>query len=161
MLVIHTLSIVGGALCAMWILTFFNNRLIAWIMKEGMKKKDRRLRTIQNVTLSTGSAFIIVIAGTMILKEFSVDPGPILASAGVVGLAVGFGAQTIIKDMLAGFFILVENQFSEGDEVKLDEIQGVVERLTLRKAVIRDTHNTLHHIPHGQVKIVSVISSEA
>ncbi len=143
---------------SVWFLSFLNARLLGWVIKGGTPEKDKRIKTLKNVFLRTGTVLVCLFALIMILKELALDPSPLLASAGLAGLAVTFGAQSIIKDMFAGIFILAENQFSEGDMVKLDDIQGVVERLTLRKSVIRDKQQCLHHIPHGQVRIVTVIA---
>lgn len=140
-----------------WLLSFLNARLLTWIIRGGTTGKDRRIKTMKNVVLRTGITLICLFAFIMLLREFSLDPSPLLASAGLAGLAISFGAQALIRDLFSGIFILSENQYSEGDTVKLDEIKGIVESITLRKTVLRDTHNTLHHIPHGQVKIVSVI----
>ena len=155
----HIAGIVAGACVALWVLSFLNSRFLSSIIKGGTPQKDRRVKTIKNVILNSGYVAIGGMALIMLLREFSVDPSPILASAGIAGLAVSLGAQTLIKDILAGSIVLAENQYSEGDFVKLDEITGTVECLTLRKSVIRDTQGSLHHVAHGSVKIVSVLTS--
>lgn len=155
----HVAGIVAGACLVTLILSWSIRRLIGMLVRlHKFSLADRRVTTISNVFLRTGSIVIVLVAGVMILKEFSIDPTPIIASAGVVGLAVSFGAQTLIKDIFAGMFILMEDQYSEGDRVKLDEMSGTVTRLTLRKTVLLDPSGNRHHIPHGAVKIVTVLT---
>ena len=156
----HVTGIVAGACLITLILSWSIRRLIGVLIRiHKFSLADRRITTISNVFLRTGSVLIVLVSGVMILKEFSIDPTPIIASAGVVGLAVSFGAQTLIKDVFAGLFILMEDQYSEGDRVKLDELPGTVQRLTLRKTVLLDSSGNRHHIPHGSVKIVTVLSN--
>ena len=91
----------------------------------------------------------------MILPEFGVNIAPILAGAGVLGLAIGFGTQNVVRDFLAGLFVIIENQYRVQDYISLDNTEGTVEDITLRKTVIRDLHGTVHHITHGSVTLVS------
>ena len=91
----------------------------------------------------------------MILPEFGVNIAPILAGAGVLGLAIGFGTQNVVRDFLAGLFVIIENQYRVEDYISLDDTEGTVEDITLRKTVIRDLHGTVHHITHGSVTLVS------
>ncbi len=91
----------------------------------------------------------------MILPEFGVNIAPILAGAGVLGLAIGFGTQNVVRDFLAGLFVIIENQYRVEDYISLDNTEGTVEDITLRKTVIRDLHGTVHHITHGSVTLVS------
>lgn len=115
---------------------------------------------MSRIFLTSGISLIILIALGMILREVHIDPSPLLASAGIVGLAVSFGAQALIKDVFAGLCILIENQYCEGDRVQIIEISGTVIELTLRKTVIRDEHGALHHIPNGSIPVVTVFPSE-
>jgi small conductance mechanosensitive channel len=91
----------------------------------------------------------------MALGEFGVDVGPAIAGLGVVGIAVGFGAQTLIRDWLAGIFIVLENQFSEGDHVRIAGVDGVVEDFGLRRTTLRDAEGTLHTVPNGAIVVSS------
>ena len=86
--------------------------------------------------------------------------GPLLASAGIAGLAIGFGAQTLVKDFINGFFILVENQYDIGDTVRIAGVQGVVETMTLRRTVLRDADGTVHTVPSSQIKVVSNLTRD-
>jgi small conductance mechanosensitive channel len=94
----------------------------------------------------------------MILEEAGIQIGPILAGAGIVGLAVGFGAQYLIKDIITGLFIILENQYRIGDVIKIDSTEGTVEKITMRLTTLRDMSGTVHHIPHGEIKRVSNLS---
>jgi small conductance mechanosensitive channel len=120
--------------------------------REGMKK---RADTIQYVFMGLGKALIILLTGFLILTELNVAIGPILAGLGVVGIAVGFGAQYLIRDLIAGVFILMENQYRVGDVAKVADIAGLVEDITLRKTVLRDLDGIVHHIPNGEIKVAS------
>ena len=117
--------------------------------------RSQQLRTLSSVTYSVGLSAIIFIAGMQILGLLGINMGPLLASAGIAGLAIGFGAQTLVKDFINGFFILAENQYDIGDTVKVAGVQGVVENLTLRRTVLRDADGTVHTIPSSEIKIVS------
>jgi len=98
---------------------------------------------------------IIAIASIMILSEVGLEIGPILAGAGIVGLAVGFGGQYLIKDLFSGLFIILENQYRVGDVVNFDGTGGVVEDISLRKTTLRDLDGTVHHISHGSINRVA------
>jgi moderate conductance mechanosensitive channel len=114
-----------------------------------------QLRTVASVVHSVGLLTIVFVAGMQILPLLGINIGPLLASAGIAGLAIGFGAQTLVRDFINGFFILIENQFDIGDVVKIGTVQGMVENLTLRRTVLRDADGTLHTVPNGQIGIVS------
>lgn len=116
---------------------------------------DKRTETISRVIWTTGSVVIIGTALLIILEEFGVPIFPVLASVGFVGLAFGLGAQTIVKDMISGLFILVEDQFTIGDVVEIGGVSGTVETITLRKTIIRDLYGTIYHIPNGEVRTVA------
>jgi small-conductance mechanosensitive channel len=103
---------------------------------------------------------VVGIAGMMILKEVGVDIRPILASAGVVGLAVGFGAQNLVQDILSGFFILLEDQIRVGDVVSIKGKGGLVEKVGLRMIILRDYDSSVHYIRNGQIDIVSNMSKQ-
>lgn len=116
---------------------------------------DKRTETISRVIWTTGSVVIIGTALLIILEEFGVPIFPVLASVGFVGLAFGLGAQTLVKDMISGLFILIEDQFTIGDVVEIGGVSGPVESITLRKTVIRDLYGTIYHIPNGEVRTVA------
>lgn len=119
-----------------------------------LTEREQRGRTLAQLLNSVGAAAIIVAAGLTILNVF-VPIGPLLAGVGVAGLAISFGAQSLVKDVISGFFILMENQFGVGDIIEIDGAGGVVERMTLRVVMLRDLHGTLHTIPNGSITRVS------
>jgi len=96
----------------------------------------------------------------MILQEIGVPIGPILAGAGIVGIAIGFGGQYVIRDLISGFFIILENQYRIGDVVSFDGTSGLVEDISLRMTTLRNQDGTVHHIPHGEIKKVSNLSKD-
>lgn len=96
----------------------------------------------------------------MILQEIGLEIGPILAGAGIVGLALGFGGQYLIRDIITGLFVILENQYRIGDVVNIDTTGGLVEDISLRKTTLRDLNGTVHHIPHGEIKRVSNLSKK-
>lgn len=116
-----------------------------------IKREDTLIRIFSGMVKS----ILWLMAGMMILKELGVEIAPLLAGAGIAGIAIGFGAQYIIKDLITGFFIILENQYRIGDVVKFDAISGVVEDISLRMTTLRSVDGTVHHIPHGEVRTVS------
>lgn len=119
------------------------------------KKREDTLISIFSATLRI--VFIIIVS-MMALQELGVEIGPLLAGAGIVGLALGFGGQYLIRDLISGLFIILENQYRIGDVVSFDNTGGLVEEITLRMTTIRDQDGTVHHIPHGEIKKVSNLS---
>lgn len=122
---------------------------------ESEKKREDTLIRIFAVTFRV---VLIILVGMMFLQEIGIMIGPILAGAGIVGLALGFGGQYIIRDLITGLFIILENQYRIGDVVFLNETSGLVEDISLRRSTLRDLDGTVHHIPHGEIKIVSNLS---
>jgi small conductance mechanosensitive channel len=118
-----------------------------------------QVKTVAGILHTTGVAVITLIAGLMILKTVDIDLGPLLASAGIAGVALGLAAQNIVKDMLNGIFILVEDQFNVGDTVRVAGLAGVVETMTLRKTTVRDADGTLYVIPNSQITTVANLSA--
>ncbi|HEY7636653.1 MAG TPA: mechanosensitive ion channel family protein [Gemmatimonadales bacterium] len=116
--------------------------------------RERRGQTIAQLLRSVGRVVIMAIALLLTLNIF-IDIGPILAGAGILGLAVSFGAQSLVKDVISGFFILFENQFAIGDVIEVAGKSGVVEKMTLRVVVLRDGEGAMHVVPNGEIKVVS------
>jgi moderate conductance mechanosensitive channel len=117
--------------------------------------RAQQIRTISSVIYSIGVFVIIFVAALQILPLLGINMGPLLASAGIAGVAIGFGAQTLVRDFINGFFILVENQYDLGDVVKIAGVQGTVETMTLRRTVLRDADGTVHNVPSSQITVVS------
>ncbi len=115
----------------------------------------KRSRTLGHTLTQAILVIIVIIAIFMILSEVGIDITPLLAGAGVVGIAIGLGAQSLIKDLIAGFFILVEDQFNVGDVVRVADVTGGVEGLNLRRTLLRDLDGILHVVPNGQIRVAS------
>jgi small conductance mechanosensitive channel len=122
--------------------------------------RSQQLRTLSSVIYSVGLFIILFLAAMQVLPLLGINMGPLLASAGIAGLAVGFGAQTLVHDFINGFFILVENQYDIGDTVKIAGITGVVEAITLRRTVLRDADGAVNTIPSSEIKIVSNLTRD-
>lgn len=145
-------------------LIFILGRLIPAAVKPAIlrKAKDqseeetkKRVDTLSGVFVSASEVLIILMASFMILSELGINIAPLLAGAGVVGLAVGFGAQSLIKDILNGLFITLENQYRIGDMVKIADMFGLVEDMNLRRTVLRDLDGVVHCVPNGEIKVSS------
>ncbi len=124
---------------------------------EAEKKREDTLIHIFSATVKIA---IFIMTVLMVMEEFGVMIGPILAAAGIVGLAFGFGGQYLIRDIISGFFIILENQYRIGDVVSFDTVKGLVEDISLRKTTLRDMDGVVHHVPHGEIKIVSNLSKD-
>lgn len=119
------------------------------------REQEQRGRTLRRVLDSVLWVAIVIIAGAMVLNELGVEVGPLLAGAGVVGIALSLGAQSLVKDVLAGFFILFEDQFRIGDSIAVAGVSGVVEQMNLRSTGLRDLEGTVHVVPNGEMRVVS------
>ena len=122
--------------------------------------RAQQLRTLASVLNSVGLAVIVFIAAMEILPLLGVNMGPLLASAGVAGLAIGFGAQTLVHDVINGFFILMENQYDVGDVVRIGGVAGTVESMTLRRTTLRDDTGAIHIVPNSEIKILSNLTRD-
>ncbi|MBL7053096.1 MAG: mechanosensitive ion channel family protein [Candidatus Portnoybacteria bacterium] len=123
-----------------------------FLSPEAEKKRED---TLISVFEGTFRAIIWIVAALMIIAELGVNIGPLLAGAGVIGLAIGFGAQYIIRDFFTGLFIILENQYRVGDVVCIKDICGEVENINLRMTILRDVDGAVHHIPNGEIKIAT------
>jgi moderate conductance mechanosensitive channel len=116
---------------------------------------EQRAHTLASLVRSVGVVFIVLITAFSILGVLGYDIRPLLAGAGIFGLAISFGAQSLVRDIITGLFILFENQFGVGDVIRIGDVGGIVERMTLRVTVLRDVHGVVHVIPNGEIKRVS------
>lgn len=148
-----------------WIFCYLAIRVVALIARRieravddgddsTFTEREQRGHTISQLLRSVGRVTIVVLGLLLTLNAF-IDIGPLLAGAGILGLAISFGAQSLVKDVISGFFYLVEGQFALGDVIEVAGKTGVVERMTLRMVVLRDSHGTVHMIPNGQITTVS------
>lgn len=115
----------------------------------------KRVGTLCRAFRNLGSAVILVVAAMLVMNELGISIAPILATAGVAGIAIGFGAQSLVKDYFAGLFLLVEDQIREGDVVQIAGCGGLVEEVTLRYVRLRDFEGHVHFVPNGEIKIVT------
>ncbi len=122
--------------------------------------EEKRENTLIEITLGTARILVWLTALLMIASDLGLNIGPILAAAGVAGLAFGFGGQYLIRDVISGLFIIMENQYRVGDVVCFGSTCGLVENITLRLTTLRDLDGTVHHVPHGEVKQVANLSKD-
>ncbi len=148
-----------------WLLTWVGLRVVHQIARRiekavddgddtHLSEREQRGQTISQLLRSVGKVLLVALAVLLSLNVF-VDIKPILAGAGILGLAVSFGAQSLVKDVISGFFFLIEGQFAVGDVIEIAGKSGVVERMTLRVVMLRDTNGALHMVPNGQIATVS------
>jgi small-conductance mechanosensitive channel len=129
-------------------------------LAEQQERGAQRAETLGGVLRSISSIVIYTIAVMLSLSEFNINLGPFIASAGIVGVAVGFGAQSLVKDFLSGIFMLIEDQYGVGDIIDVGATAGVVEEVKLRTTQIRDVNGTLWHVPNGEISRVANMSQD-
>jgi small-conductance mechanosensitive channel len=150
-----------GGFVAVMLFRFVTGRIVRRIERPREEEKrewELRAKTLAKITNNFISVAIVTVAIFLIFTEVGIQIGPLLAAAGIAGLAIGFGAQSLVKDFLSGFFILLENQYRVGDVIKLGDLSGVVEKMTLRITALRDLQGVVHFIPNGEIKSVSNMS---
>ncbi len=123
-------------------------------------EERRRLETVGRIARQSLSTLVVIVAATLVLNQLGVSIAPILGAAGVVGIAVGFGAQSLVKDVFSGFFLLVENQLRVGDVVEIAGKAGSVEELSLRRTKLRAYDGSVHFISNGLITTVTNLSTE-
>jgi len=122
--------------------------------------RKKRLQTLDGLVGASVRVIVWVVVGITIINEVGVNTAPLIASAGIIGIVVGFGAQTLIKDFTSGLFIIAENQYRVGDVIEINGISGVVEDITIRTTVLRDLDGHLHHIPNGSIDVTTNMTME-
>jgi small conductance mechanosensitive channel len=123
-------------------------------------EQQKRVETLIRLVRQAIIVVVWVVVGLVILREFGVDIAPILASAGIVGLAVGFGAQNLVRDVISGFFMILENQVRVGDVAIVNGSGGLVEKVNFRTIVLRDLSGTVHVFPNGTINTLANLTSE-
>jgi len=154
---------IGVILFGAWIIRHFGSKIIIEALRHTLRTdlyptqidREKRLKTLESLVGAVVRVGIYIIATIMIVGELGINTGPLLASAGVLGVAIGFGAQSLIKDLVSGIFIITENQYRVGDTVKLGEVHGVVEGITIRTTILRDLNGHVHHIPNGSISVTT------
>jgi len=151
-------------------LYFALRRLVPLALKHTMKVKGerekaeeelvKRRQTLSRIFVTVGVALIVVAAVFMILSEVGINITPYLAGLGIAGLAIGFGAQSLVKDIIGGIFVIIEDQYDIGDVVRIAGIAGIVEQINLRRTVLRDLDGIVHFIPNGESGIASNFTRE-
>ena len=152
--------IIVVAMIAVWVLQRAINPIIRVAIREQMVNEPeieiaKRISTLSHVLYRTLLVIVLAIVVVTILPEFGINAAALIAGLGLFGLAVGFGAQNLVKDIINGTFILVENQYGVGDVVTVAGITGVVEDINLRRTILRDLDGTVHSVGHGQVDTTS------
>lgn len=128
------------------------------ILKKNKKIEEERIRTIRRVLYSILKVVVIIIAILTILPELNINIGPLLAGAGIAGIAIGMGARNLIQDYFSGLFILLEDQYRVGEEIDILGVKGNVVDFNLRRTVIKGENNSIHIIPNGQINRVNNFS---
>ena len=123
-------------------------------------KKEKRAKTLGLIIKSIGNVFIYSLVLFMVLNLSGINIGPVLASAGIVGLAIGFGAQSLVKDFVSGIFILIENQYGVGDTIIIGNFEGEVIKISMRSTVLMDKDKNTHYISNGLIKNVTNLSQK-
>ncbi len=158
---LHILFILVLTVIALKVSKIFSRRLVNIVVRQ---KEDvefqKRTQTLVSIVRYVASLGILLVAAMMVLKEFGVEIGPMLAAAGIVGLAVGFGAQSLVKDVISGFFILLEDQIRVGDVVQIAGKGGLVEKINLKTTILRDLSGNVHYVPNGQIDVVTNMTKE-
>ena len=154
--------IVAVAIAGLAATQMARRRILRAVRSQERLGHDRRQQMVTVIEIVSWAVTVVIVgAGVlMLLSRFDINITPLLASAGVAGLAVGLGAQTLIKDLIGGFFIVAENQYAVGDTIQVGALSGQVERLTLRATSLRDDNGRVHIIPNGEARIVSNLTKE-
>lgn len=164
-LLLHGIKILAVCITAL-LLYRYSNRIVSKVVgvsivsdaEKNSEAEKKRKDTLTRIFSWAYRILIISISFLIILQEIGIPIGPILAGAGILGLALGFGGQYLIRDLISGFFIILENQYRIGDVVNLDGTSGLVEDISLRLTTLRDLDGNVHHVPHGEIKRVSNLS---
>jgi small conductance mechanosensitive channel len=153
---------------AAYVINYLAKRFIAKIVKVSVTadhhqselSERKREETLIQIFSWSMRVLLVLLVIMMILNEVGLSIGPLLAGAGILGLAVGFGGQYLIRDFFTGFFMIIENQYRIGDVVSLDQTSGLVENISMRMTTLRDLDGTVHYVPHGDIKRVANLSMD-
>ncbi len=157
---VHIVIILVLTYVALKVIKKIVNRLFTRIKQGKDEEYQKRIDTLSSIFSVLVTILIPGVAFVLVLEEIGIDIGPILAAAGILGLAVGFGAQNLVQDVISGFFLLLEDQLRVGDVVTVGDKNGIVERITLRLVILRDLEGSVHYIRNGKVDIVTNMTKE-
>lgn len=161
---LHVIIILAGAYFIDRAVKRYISRIVRKLVKPNFsaskQAEQKREDTLIRVLFGTFSVALWLMAFLLLLSEFGLNIGPLLAGAGIAGLAFGFGAQYLIRDIITGLFIILENQFRVGDVICIDGTCGEVEDVNLRITTLRDLDGVVHHIPNGEIKKTSNLSKD-
>lgn len=161
---INILIIIGGSWIFYHVTLFFIHKILLRAVRSHFGNevdRNKRLATLEGLINAIIRIGLLATVGLMILSEFGINIAPLLASAGIVGVALGIGAQSLVRDFLSGFFIISENQYRVGDIVEIStlvgmvKVSGAVEAVTVRTTIVRDLNGVLHHVPNGSIVVAS------
>lgn len=145
---------------AIWFIRWLFTRMFSILLKPGDSEMQKRIDTISGLARFVLTIVICIIAGFMVLDVLGIDITPLLATAGILGVAIGFGAQHLVADVISGIFILLEDQIRVGDVVTISGKGGLVEKITLRMVVLRDLAGNVHFVRNGLIDVVTNMTKE-
>jgi len=158
---LHIALVLILTLIALKAAKILSKRLLDFIVRQ---KEDpefqKRTQTLASIIRYVLVITVLLVGTMMVLKEFGIEIGPLLAAAGIVGLAVGFGAQSLVKDVISGFFILLEDQIRVGDVVQIAGKGGLVEKINLKTTILRDLAGNVHYVPNGHIDVVTNMTKD-
>ena len=162
---IRIAAIIGVAIAIDFALHRMIPRALRLTVERQMKERDeeeiqQRVDTLSSVFTAGGRVIIVLVTLLTLMPLAGISIGPLLAGVGILGLAVGFGAQSLVKDVISGLFILLDNQYSKGDVVTVAGISGLVEDVGIRRTVLRDLDGIVHYIPNGEIAVASNFTQE-
>ena len=157
---LRVLLIVFLAFVALRVARFVSDRIFPASKKKEDPEFKKRADTLSSIIRYILFVAILIVAAMTVMGELGIQIGPVLAAAGIVGLAVGFGAQNFVQDVISGFFILLEDQVRVGDVVQIADKGGLVERMTLRLVVLRDLAGNVHYVRNGQIQVVTNMTKD-
>lgn len=144
-----------------WITVRISTRVLSNVLRKTIRKdmyptkldREKRIKTLNSISGAVIRFFVWLVAGFMILDAIGVNTAPIIASAGILGVALGFGTQSLVKDFMSGLFIIVENQYRVGDFIEVQNVSGTVESISMRTTTLRDVDGSVHTVPNGSITV--------
>lgn len=160
--IFHLLWILAISFALMRLLRILERRVVATATQDGKASslREKQIQTLAGLLRSTGNVLIIAFAVLTILPELGVSVAPLTVAAGLASVALGFGSQNLVRDWINGALIAFEDQFVVGETVKIGDVTGRVEQLTLRHTVLRDPQGAVVHIPNGEIRVLSNLSRD-